>query len=219
VSVLLWIVVPYAAFGSFVVGHIWRYRFDKFGWDVSSKRENPTRKLGLLMFRGGVLVLILTRSVEFVLCGDSGQSAAVPSVCRVLAGIGWAATVMAVIGALALMTLRIANPAGRDHTNPVDKMMLPLLGAILVTGIAIMFGTGDEIPHTMLFPWFRSLLKLAPRTAIMTHAPALAQLRAELVVLLIGIWPYTRLVSVFTAPIGYLRRRPVRPLVRAPKAT
>ncbi|HET9187287.1 MAG TPA: respiratory nitrate reductase subunit gamma, partial [Acidothermaceae bacterium] len=27
-----WIVLPYLALATFVVGHIWRWRYDQFGW-------------------------------------------------------------------------------------------------------------------------------------------------------------------------------------------
>ena len=30
-DVVLWVIVPYVAIVTFVLGHIWRYRYDKFG--------------------------------------------------------------------------------------------------------------------------------------------------------------------------------------------
>ncbi|MGH9073243.1 MAG: respiratory nitrate reductase subunit gamma, partial [Acidimicrobiales bacterium] len=27
-----WVILPYAALLTFVIGHIWRYRYDQFGW-------------------------------------------------------------------------------------------------------------------------------------------------------------------------------------------
>ena len=35
-STLLWVVFPYVCLTSFVVGHFWRYRYDKFGWTTRS---------------------------------------------------------------------------------------------------------------------------------------------------------------------------------------
>ena len=31
-EILLWIILPYAAVATFVVGTWWRYRADQFGW-------------------------------------------------------------------------------------------------------------------------------------------------------------------------------------------
>ena len=46
--ILLWVVVPYSAIAVFVVGHVWRYRYDKFGWTTRSSQlyETPAAALG-----------------------------------------------------------------------------------------------------------------------------------------------------------------------------
>ena len=31
-NTLLWIIIPYLSIAIFIGGHIWRYRYDKFGW-------------------------------------------------------------------------------------------------------------------------------------------------------------------------------------------
>ena len=35
----LWVVVPYACLTGFVVGHLWQYRYDKFGWTTRSSQQ------------------------------------------------------------------------------------------------------------------------------------------------------------------------------------
>ena len=35
-STFLWVIFPYIAMAVFVVGLIWRYRYDKFGWTTRS---------------------------------------------------------------------------------------------------------------------------------------------------------------------------------------
>ena len=44
-EVLLWIILPYVAVATFVVGHWWRYRADQFGWTSGStqllRAEDP----------------------------------------------------------------------------------------------------------------------------------------------------------------------------------
>jgi nitrate reductase gamma subunit len=34
----LWLIFPYIAATSFVLGHVWRYRFDQFGWTTRSSQ-------------------------------------------------------------------------------------------------------------------------------------------------------------------------------------
>ena len=54
----LWVVVPYVCLTVFVVGHLWRYRYDKFGWTTRSSQlyENRLLRLGSPLFHFGILV-------------------------------------------------------------------------------------------------------------------------------------------------------------------
>ena len=55
-------------------------------------------------------------------------------------------------------------------------------------------------------PWFRSIFFFHPHAELMAHAGIGYQLHALSAFLLFAIWPFTRLVHVFSAPIGYLTR-------------
>ena len=56
-------------------------------------------------------------------------------------------------------------------------------------------------------PWFRSLFTLQPDVRRDGAAPAIAfQVHVLIGMLLFAIWPFTRLVHAFTAPVGYLFR-------------
>ena len=59
-DVVLWIIVPYLAIATFALGHIWRYRYDKFGWTTRSSQLYETRllRLGSPLFHFGILLVI-----------------------------------------------------------------------------------------------------------------------------------------------------------------
>ena len=44
-NVFLWVIVPYTCIATFVLGHIWRYRYDKFGWTTRSSQLYERRLL------------------------------------------------------------------------------------------------------------------------------------------------------------------------------
>ena len=44
-DVFLWVIVPYLCLATFVVGHFWRYRYDKFGWTTRSSQLYEDRLL------------------------------------------------------------------------------------------------------------------------------------------------------------------------------
>jgi nitrate reductase gamma subunit len=57
---LLFVVVPYVCLTVFVVGHLWRYRYDKFGWTTRSSQlyENRLLRIGSPLFHFGMLGVV-----------------------------------------------------------------------------------------------------------------------------------------------------------------
>ncbi len=54
--------------------------------------------------------------------------------------------------------------------------------------------------------WYRSFLAFQPDASLMAEAPIGFQLHALVAFGLFALWPFTRLVHVFSAPVGYLTR-------------
>ena len=44
-QLFLWVGLPYLALGIFVVGHVWRWRYDQFGWTSRSTQLQERRLL------------------------------------------------------------------------------------------------------------------------------------------------------------------------------
>src|ERR1051326_5717505 len=57
---MLWIIIPDLAIATFVLGHVWRYRYDKFGWTTRSSQlyESRLLRLGSPLFHFGILLVI-----------------------------------------------------------------------------------------------------------------------------------------------------------------
>ena len=58
---LLWVIFPYICLTVFVLGHVWRYRYDKFGWTTRSSQlyERRLLRLGSPLFHFGLLFVFL----------------------------------------------------------------------------------------------------------------------------------------------------------------
>ena len=56
----LWVIVPYLCLATFVVGHFWRYRYDKFGWTTRSSQlyEDRLLRIGSPLFHFGMLGVV-----------------------------------------------------------------------------------------------------------------------------------------------------------------
>src|SRR6478752_1085693 len=57
VDEFLWVVYPYICLTVFVVGHFWRYRYDKFGWTTRSSQlyEDRLLRIGSPLFHFGII--------------------------------------------------------------------------------------------------------------------------------------------------------------------
>ena len=60
-DILLWVAFPYAAAATFIVGHVWRYRYDKFGWTTRSSQvyENRLLRIASPAFHLGILFVLV----------------------------------------------------------------------------------------------------------------------------------------------------------------
>jgi nitrate reductase gamma subunit len=217
VTTLLWLTLPYVAFTSFVVGHIWRYRHDQFGWTTRSSQLHEGRLLrlgsplfhfGLLAVLGGHVLGIGVPASWTAAVGVSDQAYHLMSV-----SFGTLSGLATITGLGILLYRRFAVPAVRKATTTIDKVMYLLLSTAILTGMlntigGNLIGGGYDYRSTVS-PWFRSLFTLSPQPELMVGIPLSFQIHALVVLILLAGWPYTRLVHVFSAPLGYL----VRPYV------
>jgi nitrate reductase gamma subunit len=213
-AILLWVVLPYLALAVFVLGHVWRYRYDKFGWTTRSSQlyEKRLLRIGSPLFHFGIL-LVLVGHIGGLLVPKSWTEAAGISehTYHVTAVTLGTAAGVCTLGGLAILVYRrrTVGPVFSATTRN-DKAMYVSLTATIVLGLAAtvaanIVGGGYDYRET-ISPWFRSIFYLQPDPALMAGAPILFQLHAISALLLFAAWPFTRLVHMLTAPLGYLTR-------------
>ena len=85
-SMLLWVALPYIAAAVFIVGHIWRYRYDKFGWTTRSSQsyENRLLRWGSPMFHFGILCVVAGHLVGLLVERADGVGAQLSVLDRVV---------------------------------------------------------------------------------------------------------------------------------------
>ena len=68
-NTLLWGVLPYLVIATLVLGTIWRYRYDKFGWTTRSSQlyESRLLRIGSPMFHFGMLVVVFGHVIGLVI--------------------------------------------------------------------------------------------------------------------------------------------------------
>jgi len=210
---LLWVIVPYVCLTVFVVGHFWRYRYDKFGWTTRSSQlyerrllrwGSPLFHFGLLFVLGGhVLGLGVPKSWTEAVGIREGLYH------FMAVSIGAVAGFCTVVGmAILIYRRRTVGPVFRATTN-MDKVMYLFLAAVILLGMANTVGA-NILEHydyrEGVSVWFRGIFRLDLHPGLMAEAPLTFQLHGLVAFLLFALWPFTRLVHVFSAPLGYLTR-------------
>ncbi|MCZ4607019.1 respiratory nitrate reductase subunit gamma [Streptomyces sp. Lzd4kr] len=113
---------------------------------------------------------------------------------------------------LALSGTTNGRLAAEGFERLADRAVYPLLACVLLAGLTATATTlrPDSYDYRLgVSVWFRSLLVLDPNVPAMSGAPFAYQLHALLGMALFALWPFSRLVHAFTAPLGY----PARPYV------
>ncbi|GID32554.1 respiratory nitrate reductase subunit gamma [Paractinoplanes brasiliensis] len=213
-NTLLFVVVPYVALAIFVGGHVWRYRYDKFGWTTRSSQlyERRLLRIGSPLFHFGIL-LVAVGHVGGLLIPDSWTEAAGISETAyhvVAVGLGTLAGICTLGGAAILIYRRRTVGPVFSATTVNDKIMYVLLIGTIVLGLGTtVLGNLTEHPHDYrqtVSPWFRSIFYFQPDTDLIAAAPIGFRLHALAAFVLFAFWPFSRLVHVFSAPLGYLTR-------------
>jgi nitrate reductase gamma subunit len=90
--------------------------------------------------------------------------------------------------------------------------MYAFLGVVILLGMwntiagSILEFGGEYNYREGVSVWYRSFLAFNPEPQLMADAPLGFQLHALVAFGLFALWPFTRLVHVFSAPVGYLTR-------------
>jgi nitrate reductase gamma subunit len=215
-DVFLWVIVPYLCLATFVVGHFWRYRYDKFGWTTRSSQlyEDRLLRIGSPLFHFGMLGVVGGHVIGLLVPESWTEAVGLSTEgYHVIAVGGGLLAGIACLAGLAILVYRrrTVGPVF-SATTPMDKVMYAFLGTAIVLGMwntiaGSVFAVGGHYDYREgVSVWYRSFLAFQPEPELMADAPIGFQLHALVAFALFALWPFTRLVHVFSAPVGYLTR-------------
>ena len=204
----LWVALPYLCLATFVVGHVWRYRRDQYGWTARSTQLLERRLLmaGSLLFHFGILAAI----------GGHVLGILVPRSWTEAVGISDDALPLDRRRRRHRSPERRSSPASRSSstaalriarvratTTRSDLVLYPVLAARSCSGCSRPSGAPrvDRYAYReTVSPWFRGIFTFHPHAALMANASFVFQAHAVTAWLLLAIWPFTRLVHAWSVP-------------------
>jgi nitrate reductase gamma subunit len=215
-DIFLWVVIPYVAITVFIVGHIWRYRRDQFGWTTRSNQllERRLLKWGSPLFHYGALAAIGGHVLGILIPKAATNAVGIHEHAYHLisAVAGTIAGGAALLGLLILVYRRASVRRVAVTTSYVDLLVYTLLLFVIALGMAdtifhnaLGAGNGYDYRHTVAI-WFRGVFTLQDHAQLMASAPLVYQLHALSAWAILALWPFSRLVHAWSIPIQYIGR-------------
>lgn len=213
-DLFLYAILPYAAIVLFVAGHVWRYRYDQFGWTARSTQVLESRWLawGSNLFHWGALGAIAGHIIGLLIPEWLTRAIGIPEpVYHVFSAYpGSAAGIVCLAGLVILAVRRGYFTRVRHTTTPADVAVYVLLFVVIALGIGETFFVNTVGPTYDYRPtvgiWWRSLFYLHPQVEAMAGAPLIYQVHSTAAWFLYALWPFSRLVHVWSIPFQYLGR-------------
>lgn len=212
---IFWDTAPYVVASIAVVGTWWRYRYDQFGWTSRSSQiyESRLLQIGSPLFHFGSLMVIMGHVMGLFVPESLTEALQMSDHVYHMQALllGAPAGLAALTGIGLLIYRRLTRGPVRLATTLSDKLMYLALVCALVAGLgctlmgATHYGEMHDYRQTLSI-WFRSLFIFDPRGDLMLQAPLYYQVHVTIALALFALWPFTRLVHAFSAPVAYLFR-------------
>lgn len=229
VNQLLFGYYPYVAAAVFLLGSLIRFDREQYSWRSGSSQMLRARQLrwGSNLFHVGILAIFAGHFVGLLTPHQLYQSVGLTAAAKQMLAIvaGGVFGVVCLVGLILLVHRRLADPRIRRTSSVMDIVVLLMILAQLLLGLI-------TIPYSLQHPDGAVMLQLSEwAQRIVTFRAGAAELVAGVdwvyrLHLLLGltlfvVFPFSRLVHIWSAPVWYVfrpyqvvRRRAINDRVR-----
>jgi nitrate reductase gamma subunit len=208
-------IYPYICLSVFLIGSLIRFDREPYTWRSQSSQLLRRRQLmwGSNLFHVGILVILfghtgglLTPVVVFEALGISHTAKQLTAIV-----VGGVAGIMCLAGLLMLLHRRLSDSRIRRNSSFADIAVLVLLLAQLLLGLGTIFVSLNHLDGgemVALMSWAQHIVTFRPGAAdFVAHVSPVFKVHLVLGMTLFLVFPFTRLVHIWSAPIWYLGRR------------
>ncbi|HEX8841679.1 MAG TPA: respiratory nitrate reductase subunit gamma [Sphingomicrobium sp.] len=206
-------VYPYIALSVFVIGSLVRFDTDQYGWRSKSSQLLRRKQLivGSVLFHVGILgilmghgVGLLTPVAVFEFLGISHGFKQMMAIV-----VGGICGMACFVGLVMLLHRRLFDSRIRRTSSFSDIAVLLILFVQLSLGmltIPLSLGHLDGTMMVKFMNYVQGIVTLRPEPSLIAGVPLIFKLHMFLGFTIFLIFPFTRLVHVWSAPVGYLFR-------------
>jgi nitrate reductase gamma subunit len=224
INELLFSVYPYMAGAVFLLGSLGRFDCNQYTWRSGSTQMlgNKGMRLAGNLFHIGILLLFVGHFVGLLMPHSwypyFGLTASSKQIMAVVAG-GIFGTVT-FVGLTMLLYRRMTNPRIRNTSAGSDIFIIWLLYAQLILGmisLPISWSHSDGSTMLLLSDWAQRIVTFQGGAAeAVANVHIVFKLHLFLGMTMFLVFPFTRLVHIWSAPVWYLGR--AYQIVRVKKA-
>lgn len=205
---------PYLAGTVFLFGSLVRFDYGQYTWKTGSSQMLSTKHMRLAsnLFHIGIVTIFFGHLVGLLTPHWMYEHFLLPSTKQLLAVvIGGVAGVLCVLGGAMLLYRRLFNPRVRASSSKMDTLILAILLIQACLGLTTIFFTLGHMDGEMMLTlasWAQAIVFFNGGAAdYLQDVSWIFKLHIFLGLTIILLFPFTRLVHVWSAPFGYLTRR------------
>jgi nitrate reductase gamma subunit len=207
---------PYVAGSVFLLGSLVRFDMSQYTWKTNSSQimdSSPRFRVGNNLFHIGMLFLFFGHLIGLLMphwmYPYVGLTAASKQMLAMVSG--GAAGLLALVGGAVLIHRRLTNPRVRAQSSQMDVPILLILYAQLLLGLLTIPYSAQHANGAMMLvlaDWAQSIVTFQPgAAAIVANVPWVYKIHLFLGLTVFLLFPFTRLVHIWSAPVWYLGRR------------
>ncbi|MGI9284104.1 MAG: respiratory nitrate reductase subunit gamma [Pseudomonadales bacterium] len=206
---------PYIAGTVFLAGSVVRFDMSQYTWKTNSSQimdSSPRFRLGNNLFHIGMIFLFFGHLIGLLMPHSwypyFGLTASSKQLLAILSGGFFG--ILALIGGAILLHRRFTNPRVRAHSSQMDIPILVILYVQLLLGLLTIPFSAQHMDGSLMLvlgDWAQRIVTFRPGAAeLLAGVPWLYKIHLFLGLTIFLLFPFTRLVHIWSAPWGYIGR-------------
>lgn len=212
---LLFGIYPYIALVVFVVGSLIRYDRDQYSWKTGSSQmlESKMLRKGSMPFHVGIIAVLAGHFVGLLTPHQVWDFLHITAPMKQVfaMAMGGFFGLICFYGLTILIIRRFTNERVKASSSSMDNLILVLIYIQLIMGLISIFVSmghmnGAEMLKLMAWAQYLVTFQGSAAAAAMADVHIIFKLHILLGMSLFLIFPFSRLVHVWSVPVKYLRR-------------
>ncbi len=215
-NTLAFAVYPYLAGAVFLIGSWARFDSEQYTWkaDSSQLMSNKNMRLASNLFHIGIIGIFLGHLVGLLMPFAFWHMIELTSLGKQYIAMygGGFLGILCLIGGVMLWWRRVTHPRVRAAGRTSDLFILTWILVTLLFGLATTFTTahhaaqGSADTMMTLAQWAKSIVLFHPQPELVAKTELVFRLHLFFGMSLFLLFPFTRLVHIWSLPLGYLGR-------------